>query len=215
MNGVLPQPWLPLKKGQTLANFVDHDVDTNANTVQNGRRNKNKPDVQGEAVVLTMRRRVSVMRKDVRHFAGRLIGKGGAREGEDDATVAVSNTSDEGEGHATVPRPPSDAGSNPWREAAPGPSQPVPSASYPRARRLSYDAATGVMNLSDDDDGFAADAADEDSDEDVRTSGGNTPGDEEAPTNYGATSDSAPRVGRRRSTYWHHPDRKRVSGTFV
>lgn len=214
LNGVLPQPWLPLKKGQTLANFVDHDVDTNNNTAQNGRRGRKSDAAGGEAVVLTMRRRYSVMRKDVRHLAGKLIGKGTLN---DTATI-TTGTSDEGE-QSTLPRLPSTgSASNPWRESGPGPSEPVPSASYPkhRTRRLSYDSATGVMNLSDDD-GFP-NTAEEDSDEDVRTSGGATPGDEdeehhlEGETN--GNGSEGRRVGRRRSTYWHHPDRKRVSGVF-
>lgn len=45
LNGVLPQPWLPLKKGQSIVNH--------------GRTNGAKPDKQ--AVVLTLRKRKSIM----------------------------------------------------------------------------------------------------------------------------------------------------------
>lgn len=82
------------------------------------------------------------MRNDVRHLAGRLIGKKDSTaapngQGEED-TVAFPNTEDAGL-DSSVPRPPSETGLNPWRDAGPGPSQPVPSASYPRQHRLSFD----------------------------------------------------------------------------
>jgi len=46
LNGVLPQPWLPLKKGQSIVNH--------------GRTNGTKPDME-QAVVLTLRKRKSMM----------------------------------------------------------------------------------------------------------------------------------------------------------
>ena len=125
LNGVLPQPWLPLKKGQTLANFVDHDE-----SEQNGDRGARKygPSNQ-EAVVLTLRRRYSVMRKDVRNLAGKLIGgkssdvaRGGTQAPEGTGVVAESTGDEDGE-PGTVPRPPSNASSNPWKDAGPGPSR--------------------------------------------------------------------------------------------
>lgn len=45
LNGVLPQPWLPLKKGQSIVNH--------------GRTNGTKPDTE-QAVVLTLRKRTNV-----------------------------------------------------------------------------------------------------------------------------------------------------------
>lgn len=47
LNGVLPQPWLPLKKGQSIVNH--------------GRTNGTKPDTE-QAVVLTLRKRKSMRR---------------------------------------------------------------------------------------------------------------------------------------------------------
>ena len=153
-----------------------------------------------------MRRRVSILRKDVSHLAGRIVGRKGASEAE-----PRSSAEEEGS------RPPSSTGSNPWREngsgAGPSSSQP-PTARTKQKRRLSYDSATGVMNLSDDDEWV--DAPDEaDSDEDVvDTSGGtNTPGSMDSGERE-RPDISGRRVPKRRSTYWHHPDRKRVSAAF-
>lgn len=228
MNGVLPQPWLPLKKGQTLANFVDHDQDedTAANTVQNGgKRQKQKADQSTqEAVVLTLRRRYSTVRKDVRHLAGKLMGKGAPDTPQDEPAAAVTDGAGDTETPESITRRVSagSGASNPWRDAAAGPSQPARSQSYTRARRLSYDAATGVMNLPDDD-GWMSPPGDEDSDEDVSgssrvPSGEGTPGEEsEDPTSaQNGQGSRGPGVDRRTSTYWHHPERKRViSGSFA
>ncbi|KAF8312131.1 DUF221-domain-containing protein [Clavulina sp. PMI_390] len=227
LNGVLPQPWLPLKKGQTLANFVDHDDDTEANTRQNGgKRKKPRKSSQAnqEAVVLTLRRRYSVMRK----AAGRLMG----RESEDPTAMEGSALVDEpegGEDRPDAPRPPSDTGStasapsNPWRDTAGGTSQ---GSTQPRVRRLSYDLATGIMNLPDDDGWISPGGEEADSDDDAGHSGGTTPtppgqdngSESPAPAAGPSGSGSAladQKVGRRTSTYWHHPDRKRVvSGNF-
>lgn len=211
LNGVLPQPWLPLKKGQTLANFVDRDEVSE----QNGDRGARKysPSNQ-EAVVLTLRRRYSVMRKDVRNFAGKLMGgkssdvaRDGAQAPEDTGLVTESTGDEDGE-TGTVPHPPSNASSNPWKDVGPGPSR---SATATRARRLSYDLATGVMNLPDDD-GWISAGADDDSDADIHgTSGDGTPGGEGEEGDVVLEENGGRRVARRLSTYWHHPDRKRIS----
>lgn len=162
------------------------------------------------------------MRKDVRHLAGRLMGKDLDDTTHDELAAVVADSTGDEETPGPLQRPPSDTGSassNPWREAAgAGPSQPARSTSYTRARRLSYDAATGVMNLPDDD-GWMSPPGDDDSDEDVTgTSGEATPGEESEehrPALNGEGS-AGQRVGRRASTYWHHPERKRaVSGSFA
>lgn len=161
------------------------------------------------------------MRKDVSHLAGKLMGKSGENTTQDDSAEMPSDSAaDEETTPPVLPRAPS-AGSassvNPWRDAGAGPSQAVPSASYSRPRRLSYDAATGIMNLPDDD-GWMTPDADADSDDDVNAhggdSGGATPGSEEE-NGHSQGTGSGTRVGRRTSTYWHHPERKRaISGSF-
>lgn len=211
---MLPQPWLPLKKGQTLANFVDRDEAAE----QNGNRGARKsgPSRQ-EAVVLTLRRRYSAMRKDVRNLAGKFIGARGGdavRSGSqvpEEIGAVTEGTGDEPGETDNVPRPPSDASSNPWKDIGPGPSR---SATGTRSRRLSYDLATGVMNLPDDD-GWISAGADDDSDEDVQgVSGGGSPASGEVEGNEMSGESGDRQVPRRRSTYWHRPDRKRISGSL-
>jgi len=51
LTGVLPQPWLPIKKGQTLANHIDREEGVRGSD---------------QAVVLTLRRRQSSPRKSLR-----------------------------------------------------------------------------------------------------------------------------------------------------
>ncbi|KZT25608.1 DUF221-domain-containing protein [Neolentinus lepideus HHB14362 ss-1] len=69
LTGVLPQPWLPLKKGQTLVN--------------NGRPSSGKTD---EAVVLTLRKRVSMS-----HRVSRL-GTGARREARESGVQGPGDT---------------------------------------------------------------------------------------------------------------------------
>src|SRR5882757_7341960 len=73
LTGVLPTPWLPLKKGETLANYLDRD-------------SAKAPD-GGNAVVLTLRRRFSQVRKRGQalfthhQVGGEMDAEGGAHEG--------------------------------------------------------------------------------------------------------------------------------------
>jgi len=155
------------------------------------------------------------MRKDVRSFAGKLMraisnGVATDRTREDSGAVAETTGNEDGE-TGDITRPLSDAGSNPWNDVGPGPSQPL----VKRGRRLSYDLATGVMNLPDDD-GWISPGADEDSDEEIQNpSGSGTPasGEGEGPEISEGNGDR--KVIRRQSTYWHHPDRKRISGSLA
>lgn len=96
-----------------------------------------------------------------------------------------------------------------------------------RQRRLSYDEATGVMNVSDDEEWVDAPDEEIDSDEDVPegSSGSNgglsTPGSGASAvegvegSNGGGGGGGTLRRARKTSTYWHHPDRKRVSAVFA
>jgi calcium permeable stress-gated cation channel len=128
LNGVLPEPWLPLKKGQTLANYNDNDGDNGDIRTKNG-------DASTQAVVLTLRRKYSVMRNDVRHIAGRIIGnrkKLTTESGHEDASPEDAIIPE-----ADVPKPPSESSSNPWRDIGAGPSRTVLSGL--NSRRLSFD----------------------------------------------------------------------------
>jgi len=207
LNGPLPQPWLPLKKGQTLANFVDRD---------HGEGNGSSPasNSHAQAVVLTLRRRYNAMRQDVGDFAGRLIRKDKHQPQQEPENRPIPDVMEPGrpdraEQHSPS-KPPSDTASNPWRDAVSGPSQLVGrSRSHTHTRRLSFDPATGVINLPDDDDGWLGGADLDDSDFEQEDGGASSPNGE-------TDGDISPeqRVRRRHSVYWHHPEKRRVSGNF-
>ncbi|KAJ6568448.1 hypothetical protein B0H10DRAFT_2164417 [Mycena sp. CBHHK59/15] len=193
LNGVLPQPWLPLKKGQTLSN-------------SDNRGSPRMPKDPNQAVVLTLRKRPSVRRRPQSEF---IVG--------DNASSGFVAAPSESE---------SVAGSNPWQESR-------RSRSAPLNHRLSFDPASGVINLPDDSDWLQEDE-DVDSDEDYGTqnNGGlensvaslsdvagpssNTNGDE---TMLGAPISASPTTPSRLSrygTYFHHPERRRqaIPGAF-
>ncbi|KAJ3839680.1 hypothetical protein F5878DRAFT_615586 [Lentinula raphanica] len=177
LNGVLPEPWLPLKKGQTL---TTHEQRHNGSPRQG--------NDSGQAVVLTLRKRPSMMRKS------RVM---------------------------SVPLPtPGSAGesSNPWEDA----QSPVTRQSTLH-HRLSFDHATGVIMMPDDDNWLA-----EDTDSDVEEygveNGDHVPRhtepsveaheavseDEESPVA------ASPSRTSRYGTYFHHPERRRqtIPGAF-
>jgi len=170
LNGVLPQPWLPLKKGQTL---VNHD-----------RANGNKAGDSNEAVVLTLRKTRSAAPK-------------GARS---QSAVRKAN------GSGTTPR---ELGSdhNPW-EDAPGPSRRL-------NHRLSFDHASGVIVLPDEEDWLAEES---DSDEEYSNpTNGATANETLIDEVLDAASPPSPSTPKQRyGTYYHHPERRRqtIPGAF-
>ncbi|THH04916.1 hypothetical protein EW145_g5182 [Phellinidium pouzarii] len=189
LNGVLPQPWLPLKKGQTLVN--------RETATSNGQSN--------EAVVLTLRKRYSTIRRGDRGIihppANDRTVQGGGYTDADPAIV------------------------NPWSD---GPEGSALSTNGSRAQklkhRLSFDDASGVIVLPEDAHWLMEDA-DSDSEEDSGSNAtsstleNNIAGTENADivgtSTAGldaAASPSKPRHG----TYYHHPERRRqtIPGAF-
>ncbi|SRR5258708_6878285 len=136
LNGPLPQPWLPLKKGQTLANFVDRDHGE-------GNGSSSVSDSHAQAVVLTLRRRYNTIREDAGDLAGRLIRKAKHQPKRDSSLTpdtTVTGDQDGAEQEHSPSKAPSDTASNPWRDVVPGPSQPVDRLRpYTHVRRLSFD----------------------------------------------------------------------------
>ncbi|KAF7331657.1 hypothetical protein MKEN_00045400 [Mycena kentingensis (nom. inval.)] len=197
LNGVLPQPWLPLKKGQTLSN--EHRTSPRLSR-----------DNGSQAVVLTLRKRPSVRRRTQTEFIA--IGP------------SSSNSTPVPGGHES-----SDSVSgNPWQQESRRTS------SAPLSHRLSFDPATGVINLPEDD-AWLHDNDDSD-EEDYGTQTGGlensvasladldtsvapaTNGVEE--TMLGSAVSTSPtrspsRISRY-STYFHHPERRRqaIPGAF-
>ena len=193
LNGVLPEPWLPLKKGQALTN----------NENGNHRRPKDSGD---QAVVLTLRKRYSVgPRRSARQQS-----QDSRRERGSTSVVRL-------EGPSTTVDP--TVINNPWEDARPGATS-TPRRSYslrapPLKHRLSYDHASGVIMLPDDGNWLQQDgdeADDDDSDEEPHYEGTTTNGLEtESIHNEETTSvvdaPSSPSRPSRYGTYFHHPER--------
>ncbi|KZT54255.1 DUF221-domain-containing protein [Calocera cornea HHB12733] len=198
LTGVLPSPWLPIKKGQSLANHVDGSVGLS----QTG-------DPSNDAVVLTLRRKYSVVRGDARRSWA------GVQDAEAPTDAIATTEPSSGE-----------ESSNPWRDARPGPSQPVPSTSHPAGppqRRLDFDDATGVIMLPEDG-GWLEDADESDEEENWTEDAArsHSPGGVSGPN--GGESDEAEAGGdsggpmlRRHGTYFHRPPSRsvtRIPGAF-
>jgi len=198
LTGLLPQPWLPLKKGETLVNTH--------NTNRTGRKSD-------QAVVLSLRKRYGVVRR----------GGGTAITGDSAALRGIPKLDNgqnptDGSGELS-----GDMTNNPWQEPIAGPSSP----SQPHHtinHRLSYDFGSGVIILPED--GIWLEGVDSDSDDDygsgdisrraqvvpdstVSEDGQGTAGSSDVEDVRGA---SRTRYG----TYFHHPERRRqsVPGAF-
>ncbi|KAG5645965.1 hypothetical protein DXG03_004757 [Asterophora parasitica] len=201
--GVLPEPWLPLKKGQSLVNH-DHRADAP------------RPK-DNEAVVLTLRKRYSSVRGRRQSSvppAARNLDLGGAGPSGSRGIVPGNGGAEELAAVAV--------NTNPWEDARPraGSSS---NGGHTLNHRLSFDVASGVIMLPDDGEWLEDDA---DSDEDFGTE--NTGGlersiteasvvDDEYAPGAGATSPtSSPSRSTRYGTYFHHPERRRqpIPGAF-
>lgn len=190
LTGVLPQPWLPIKKGQSLANSVDRDG--------SGRRGD-------QAVVLTLRKRYSMARRDVRDFVNKNqnAGRGDQWSGADPSGAdQLSSTP------AT--------GSAPPRSHSPDNIRPLPQ-SQPLIHRLSFDHATGVIMLPEDGEWILQN---EDSDSEEGAISRETTQHEEVvngdePTSTNMATGVERIGGGRYRTYYHHPERRRQTASGV
>lgn len=191
LNGVLPQPWLPLKKGQSLVN----------STMQPSNGDDSSP-----AVVLTLHKRHSAVRRNITRWQTQPVGalvdvRSGA---EDTQSPAIDINMDS-------------AGSRPWGEDG-RPTSLQRSRSEPQghqlSHRLSFDVASGVIVLPED-----TWIEDPDSDEDYGTP---TPPAESSTYNMEESMASlqpphvSPSRTSRYGTYFHHPERRRgmIPGEF-
>lgn len=180
-------PWLPIKQGQSL------------------NRHRDTGDDGTPAVVLTLRKKYSVHRETLRQPS---------QASNDSSSSAEQALSPGGEQIA-----PSDRSvlGNPWEDAPPRP-RPRPhghrqTGSAHVRHRLSFDAASGVIMLPEDEDWMEEDAGDSDSDDygDLQNSTLSEVGPRDSPGvegGYQATAGS-PGHGKRYSTYYHHPERRR------
>ena len=201
LTGVLPTPWLPLKKGQTLANYVDRE---------------SAKASDGNTVVLTLRRRYSAVRRRGQAVFGRGQAES-THEGQPDSTHAAGGSTT---GTGVPVRPLSTASTS-----TEGLQPPARAASH----RLSFDPATGVITLPDGEVFYERVENGADSDSDYGEVSGETDSHEEqsgevSPVVQGAEDTTAANGGqtgsslraKRHSTYFHHPERRRnqVPGAF-
>lgn len=193
MTGLLPQPWLPLKKGETLVN--------SQNTDRTGRKS-------GQAVVLSLRKRYSVVRR-----GGRTSTTTTSRGAPIQDSIRGSIT---GSGELG-----GDVTSNPWQESTADSSNGSQS-HHTINHRLSYDFGSGVIVLPDDEiwlDGMESDSEDDDGNGNVE-GGQATPERAVFEDDQGSGSSDAQTITglsrTRYGTYFHHPERRwqSVPGAF-
>lgn len=186
ITGVLPVPWLPIKQGQSL------------------NRHRDTGDDGSPAVVLTLRKKYSVHRESARQ-PSQLSNDSGSSGASGDALSPGA------EGVA-----PSDRSvlGNPWEDQPP--ARPRPHAhrhsnSAHVRHRLSFDAASGVIMLPDDENWMDVEDSDSDDYGELQNSTLSEAGPRDSPgveAGYQATAGS-PGHGKRYSTYYHHPERRR------
>ncbi|PFH48588.1 hypothetical protein AMATHDRAFT_65071 [Amanita thiersii Skay4041] len=211
LTGVLPEPWLPLKKGQTLVNSA----------ARNGAR-VNKDG--GQAVVLTLRNRFSGLRRGARHF----LKNGGNVMMRHSSSIPVEDS-------ATVDSlwmngMPMAEGSSVQRPR----QEQTQSSSSTLHHRLSFDPASGVIMLPDDGDWLLDNAmsSEEDETDDYSPDNGgleqsitesmllnselSTEGAGSSSTPLVSTSPTTPSRLSRYRTYFHHPERRKqhIPGAF-
>ncbi|KAH9475924.1 Calcium permeable stress-gated cation channel 1 [Psilocybe cubensis] len=151
LNGVLPEPWLPLKKGQALVNSAHH----------HHRGEHQQAGGGDQAVVLTLRKRYSVSGRSRRlsqegAAAAGGVGVGGNANGNGGAGGILADPSamfDPWQGAASASTSSHAAGPSGQPQQRPH-SHPTPrrAHTHPHAlsHRLSYDHASGVIMLPDD-----------------------------------------------------------------
>ncbi|KAG8861325.1 hypothetical protein FRC20_011487 [Serendipita sp. 405] len=209
LTGVLPTPWLPLKKGQTLANFVDRE---------------SAKASDGNTVVLTLRRRASALRRRGQAAFGNFSGKNQVldpHEAPSEPNGADQNAQVAGSSGAAVG---ADAGGARLATTTATATPRDPSAQGPvrqLSNRLSFDPATGIISLPDGEEYYARFDPNHDSDSDfgeitpeTDTSSASASSHEQEPAPEGEQG-SGPRA-KRHSTYFHHPERRRhpIPGAF-
>jgi len=187
--GVLPEPWLPLKKGQTLAN---------------GHRTGllRIPIHSTHGIVLSLRNRYSMLRRKVTRRPRNASTNGyhdNGLDGLSDVHPLVADTQS--------------SSSNPWADAEAGPSNDR------LHHRLSFDPASGVIMLPEGDDWLIDDEDSSDEYGNTTPPSGEATSDnasrEDLAQSPSSTSPASPKR-RHHTTYYHHPERRRsvIPGAF-
>ena len=187
LTGVLPVPWLPIKKGQSL------------------NRHRDTGDDGGPGVVLTLRKKYSVLRARPQSQQS----NESSSSAQPDSTPAAPSGGDHPE--------PSDRSlidRNPWTDqtaARPRPRGHRSSNGGQVQRRLSFDAAAGVIALPEDQDWLGDDSDSDDYGELQASTLMDSQIVEGAPSEGGpAVGGASPGTNKRYSTYYHHPERRKT-----
>ena len=180
LNGVLPMPWLPRPKPQPTV--PQSTQPTSEEPTQ---------DNANHAVVLTLRKRRSVIRPDSRQVPVPI-------EPEGTSSSAPANLDHIPSPNERMATPETTA--NPWQDTQP--RRPTTQLRPPSVQhRLSYDHGSGVIVLPESDDWLLEEDASSDEDPESPTrSVQSSPG--VAPERHSA-------LRKRYSTYYHHPERRR------
>ncbi len=190
LTGVLPFPWLPIKKGQSL------------------NRHRDTGDDGSPGVVLTLRKKYSVRRVRPQSQQSNESGASGS-SAPPDSTSAAPSGSDHPE--------PSDRSlidRNPWTDQTvvrPRPRGHRSANGGQVQRRLSFDAASGVIALPEDQDWLCEDSDSDDYGELQASTLMDSQIVEGASSEGGpAVAGGSPGTNKRYSTYYHHPERRKT-----
>ncbi|KAJ3568493.1 hypothetical protein NP233_g5666 [Leucocoprinus birnbaumii] len=168
LNGVLPEPWLPLKKGQTLINQSNGTHTLTTNFLGSG--GAGGGGAKNNGIVLRLRKRYNSSLRNRSRGGGPRSSTTSPYPSSTTLGVMGSGTND-----ATNEILPTDAAavSNPWNDlrGAPPPSGPTRRHTTPNAggtlhHRLSFDHGSGVIMLPDDAEDWLDDLGDDDPDSD-------------------------------------------------
>ena len=191
LTGVLPFPWLPIKKGQSL------------------NRHRDTGDDGSPAVVLTLRKKYSAVRRPQSQQSN---DSGASASSEPSGSGAAAGTSPTQLGERVEPSDRSVLDRNPWEEDhSTARSRPRPHSQRTAGqvyRRLSFDAASGVIALPEDGNWLGEDESDSDDYGEMQNS---TMVDSQisvGEANAGAAQAGSP--SKRYSTYYHHPERRKT-----
>ncbi|TFY67710.1 hypothetical protein EVJ58_g1447 [Rhodofomes roseus] len=182
LNGVLPMPWLPLAK---------KEQSSTTNGAQPAATAEIAEDHTNHAVVVTLRKRRSVIRPDSRQVTAPASADGTPAS----APADLDHIPSPGEQLASP-----ETTANPWQDVQPR----RPTArrqAPPLPHRLSYDQGSGVIVLPENDDWLIDEesSSDEDTDSLIRS----------AHSSPGADPERRSSLRKRYSTYYHHPERRR------
>ncbi|KAI0750936.1 hypothetical protein C8Q80DRAFT_1154688 [Daedaleopsis nitida] len=190
LTGVLPVPWLPIKKGQSL------------------NRHHDTGDDGSPAVVLTLRKKFSVVsreRPQSQHSNG---------SGTSGASAPHADESPVPPGDRAEPSDRSVLDRNPWEEdqarARPRPRTHRSTHSTQIQRRLSFDAASGVIVLPEDETWLEAEESDSDDYGELQNSTLSVPQSGEGSAADQEGTGGSPGTNKRYSTYYHHPERRKT-----